>query len=69
MFVSRGEFELYTLKASTTGSRKDCLKLVKGLSFSVIAALRALSKDFLEDIRNAILSSELYNMGAKTELE
>lgn len=42
---------------------------MQGLPFSVIAAVQAFSKDFLDDICSAMRSSELYTMAAKKEWE
>lgn len=64
-FVDRDENVLGSLDVSTTSSREKSFDLEQGLPSSVSAALRALSKNFPENISISILSSELYTRSAK----
>lgn len=67
IFVGHAKSARYTVKASITRSGERSFNLVQGLPSSLVAALRALSKDFLEDIAHAVLSLKQYTMAAKTE--
>lgn len=69
LFVSHDESALYTLKTSTIRNRRKAFILSQGLTFSFTAALSAFSKKFLEDLCNAALLLELYNMAEKNECE
>lgn len=59
MFVDRDECALYTLEKGATRTHKETFNLVQDLRSNVNAALRALSKNFLEDIFNAVFFLEL----------
>lgn len=66
-FVGRDESTLCTFEESTMRSHWKSLNLDQGLLSNVVAALRALSKNYAEDIFNAMLSSEQLTVPANNE--
>lgn len=67
LFVGRNESGLYALEASNACSHEESFNPVGSPSFDVAAALRVLSKDFLEDISNAVLCLKMHSTSASIE--
>lgn len=65
MIVSCDESTLYILEAGGTWNCEKFFKFVLGLYTNAVSAFRSSSKDFLDEICNTVLRSELYAMAAK----
>lgn len=69
VFVSPNESALYTLEASMKRNREKLVNLAQGLPFNVSVTSRALRRNTLEDICNAVIFLELYTLAVKTKRE
>lgn len=67
MFVGHDEKALYTLEASPMWNLKPPFHLLHVFFCKVLAVLRALSKNILEDICTLSLFSGLYSVAANNE--